>query len=493
MHADPACDALDPPVVSNNRARHPARDHLRLASARTVLSVASLCWVATFAQPTAASTPTPFQGSATIVGGRNVAGANGARYRLPGDIRITLGPNAEAGIAAQPQMLALKSGKRTPTYSVFLSSGKVDVDVPDASGGAVAIAGPADVRVIVQRGHVATLAAGHDMYALSSKYPLLVSQKDRLSTLAPGVIRQFSRVTAPSDHPALEAPRWLTGHQVRLAIPDAARVSDLSWSAVAGAETYAVELWRSDDGQLVGEYAGKSTSIGQTVPPLTSGNYRFVVRATDRFGLPGLESLPLLIRIVGVDVPPGAQLKPDARIELAPTQTIQLNNADGLSLTRSRERVKRPASEPVGMVDGQPTPIMIHGDDASAPCMVWLLPGKTPVSAHAGPKWVIWPQQTVTLEVHWTDGLGNRLGPHVEPVVNVFVGIEPVDVTWEKQPEYWRAVLAPQPGHGPWVVRLEVRDQQGGLLARDFVEVEQRPRHRYFSASASLADLTSIR
>ena len=494
MHTDRDCKALDPPVVSGSRALRPRRDHLRLCGARPALSVVLLAAFATFAPQTAANNqPTPFQGSVATVGGRNVAGAEGARYHLPGGIGVTLSPNAEASIAAQPQMLALKSGKRTPTYSVFLSSGRVDVDIPDTGAGAVAVAGPADVRVIAQRGHVSTLASGHDMYVLSAKYPLLVSQKDRLSTLASGVVRRFSRSTSPDDHPALSAPKWLTGRQVWLAIPTAAHISDFTWSGVPGAEAYTVELRRAQDGQLLGEYMEKSTNVGQTLPSLNAGNYQLVVRATDKLGLPGLESSPLRIQVVGVQVPAGAQLKADARIELAPTQTIQLNNADGLSLTRSREHVKRPASEPVGISDGQPTPIMIHGEDSMSPCLVWLVPGKTPVSAHAGPKWVTWPQQTVTLEVRWTDALGNRLAPEIEPAVSVFVGIEPVDVTWDKQPEYWRAVLAPQPGRGPWVVRLEVRDQQGGLLARDFVEVEQRPRHRSFTASAGLANLSPTR
>jgi hypothetical protein len=486
MYTDRDREVLDPPVVFGKETSVSTLNRPRLGMTH-IVSALSLLFVSFVAQPTNASTPlAPFEGSATIIAGRNVAGREGARYRLPEGIQIALGPHAEASIASQPQMLALKAGKRTPTYSVFLSSGSVDVQIPDATGGAVAVAGPADVRVIAQRGRVSTLASGHDMYALSTKYPLLVSQKDRLSTLPPGVVRQFSGSTPPADHPALSAPQWLAGRPVWLALPTAVRLSNFAWSAVPGAEFYRVVLSRENSGQTVAQFVAKSTRLGDELPPVTAGNYHLVVRATDRLGLPGLESSPFRIQVVGVEVPPGAQLKPDARIELAPTQTIQLNNAEGLSLTRSRERAKRPASAPVGVVDGQPTPLVIQGEDSSSPCLVWLLPSRTPVTAHAGPKWAIWPQQTVVLEVRWTDGLGNRLGLKVEPVVNVFVGIEPVDVVWDKEPDYWRAVLPPQPGHGPWVVRLEVRDQQGGLLARDFVEVTERPRHRAHAASASL-------
>jgi hypothetical protein len=280
-------------------------------------------------------------------------------------------------------------------------------------------------------------------------------------------------------------------------MPEAAHVSNFAWSAVTGAQSYTIELRQAEGGQLVGEFTEKSTTLGESLPPLAVGNYLLFVRATDELGLPGLVSAPLRLQIVGIEVPPGAKLKPDARIELSQSQTIQLSNANGLSLTRSRERVKRRASEPIGIDDGKPTPILIHGDEhgdeSATPCLMWLLPSKNPVSAQVGPKWVIWPHESVDLEVKWTDAQGHRLAPDVEPVVGVFVGIEPVDVVWDKQMDIWRAKLTPQSGHGPWVVRLEVHDQRGGLLARDFVEVEGRPKRRSFEVSASVANLSPTR
>ncbi len=351
MFTDRAHALLDPPVVSSGEAAGYSQKPKWRRNLRALLPICSLALpVVTHQSANAAAPLTPFQGSVSVIEGRNIAGTQGARYRLPGGIRVFLSPNAEATIAAQPQMLALTAGKRTPTYSVFLSSGRVDVDIPDTDAGAVAVAGPADVRVIAKRGQVSTLAAAHNMYAFSAKYPLLVSQKERLSTLSPGIVRQFSRVMPPTDHPALEAPQWLAGRQVWLAIPAAAQVSDFAWSPVLGAHSYTVELLRADDGQLLREFTESSTAIAESLPPLTAGNYQLVVRALDELGLPGLQSAPLRLQIVGVEVPPGAKFHPDARIELSQTQTIQLNNADGLSLTRSGERVKRRASEPVGHI-----------------------------------------------------------------------------------------------------------------------------------------------
>jgi hypothetical protein len=395
-------------------------------------------------------------------------------------------PNSEATVAAQPQMLALTGAKRTPTYSVFLKQGRVDIDIPASAAGAVAVAGPGDVRVICQHGSSAVSATGRSSFVWTEKYPLLVSVKERLSKLQPGVVRKFAPNANPEDYKMAEAPRWLSGRRIWLAMPDRVKVSEFTWSSVAGAAYYRVELRDTSTGALVSDASQKDTTIRDSLPPLVPGNYQLFVRAIDRNNMPGglSESLPL--QIVGVDVPAGAKLQPDARIEMSRSQTIQLKNAAGLSLKRATERTARPASEPIGIVNGRPTPLMIQDKDSSNACLVWLLPSQSPVVAYVGPKWVIWPHESVDLEVHWTDGTGRRLPADVEPTVMVYVGIEPIDVAWNKEGDIWKAHLGPQPGHGPWVVRLEIRDQTGALLARDFVEVEKRPRRGYLAASVEL-------
>jgi hypothetical protein len=494
MYTYGACARKDLPDISSEKNARLLKTTASWVKWRAILPICCLLGpLAVEQRAFAGSELSPVQGRASIVNGRSIAGSEGALYRLPGGIRIALGPNAEASLAAQPQMLALTSGKRTPTFSVFLRSGRVDVDIPEKTFGAVAVAGPSDVRVIARRGRSSTLASGQSLYTLSEKYPLLVSQKERLATLAPGMVRQYSKNEPPTDRPALSAPRWLAGRQVWLALPEVAKISDFAWSPVNGATFYTVELRQAETGDLLGGFQQISTKIGETLPPLGPGNYQLSVRASDGIGLPGLNSAPLRLQIVGVNVPTGATLQPDARIELSRSQTVQLKNAEGLSLKRSRERLTRPASEPVGIADGRPTPILIQGKDLGAPCLIWLLPSQTPVSAHVGPKWVFWPHESVELEVRWSDSGGRRLSPDVEPTVTVLVGVEPVDVTWDKQTDVWHANLAPQPGRGPWVVRLEVHDQLGALLARDFVEVKQQPKRHAVAALTSFADAPPAR
>ncbi len=419
-------------------------------------------------------------------GARRLGGEQNPQYELPGGIRVSLTAATDATVTAQPQMLALTSGKRTPTYSVFLRRGRVDVDIPASAAGAVAVAGPAEVRVICQRGASSVLALGRATYVSTERHPLLVSQNERLSKLQPGVVRKFSGALPPEDYKATEAPNWVAGRRVWLAMPERAEVAGFTWSNVVGASSYRLELREATTGDLIAHHGQTETTLRNVLPPLGPGNYHLYVRAFDRNGMPGALSSPFSLQIVGVDVPPGAELKPDARIEMSRSQTIQLKNAAGLSLKRATERTARPASEPVGIANGKPTPLMIQGRDNSEACLMWLLPRRSPVAAYAGPKWVIWPNESVELEVRWTDTAGHRLPADVEPTVTVYVGIEPIDVTWTKEGDIWRANLGAQPGYGPWVVRLEIRDQAGTLLARDFVEVERRQRRRYVAASSDL-------
>jgi hypothetical protein len=252
---------------------------------------------------------------------------------------------------------------------------------------------------------------------------------------------------------------------------------------VQGARAYRIELRKAVDDALIARFTQSESRVENRLPDLVAGDYHLLVRAIDADDIPGAISAPLVLKVVGVAVPEGAKLQPDARIEMQRSQTVQLTNADGLSLKRATERKVRPANEPVGIANGQATPLMIHDHDTTNACLVWLLPSQSPIVAYVGPKWAVWPHEAINLRVQWADRSGHRLPSDVEPKVSVYVGIRPVEVVWDKQPDVWHAKLDAQPGPGPWVIRLEVRDQTGELLARDFLEVVERPRRQFVAES----------
>jgi hypothetical protein len=488
-HARPWRSVLVPPSLRMPKGFGIAP---RWALVAATLSAFLVSWAIT-RRVSAETDRVPSQGTLVSDGARKIAGVHGAQYQLPGGAIVTLAPGSEATIIAKPQLLILTGGKRTPTYSVYLKSGRLDANIPRSATSAILVASPADVRVVCEKGLSVVSAANRSSFVWTEKYPLLVSQKERLSRLKPGPVRKYTANAPPVDYDSAKAPRWLTGRRIWLAMPDQVKITDFSWSTVAEAERYRVELREDATGTLIAESDQKETTLHELLPMLSPGNYQLVVRALDVNNMPGNLSAPLLVQVVGVDVPPGARLQPGGRIEISESQTIQFRNADGLSLKRANEHTLRPASEPIGIVNGNPTPLLIQGSDGSDACLVWLLPKKSPVTAYVGPKWAVWPHESVDLEVRWTDASGRRLPDDVKPAVIVYVGLEAVDVKWNKNGDLWRAHLNPLPGQGPCVVRLEIRDEGGAILARDFVEVQRRKEHpyRYWATSANLTNPTT--
>jgi hypothetical protein len=57
----------------------------------------------------------------------------------------------------------------------------------------------------------------------------------------------------------------------------------------------------------------------------------------------------------------------------------------------------------------------------------------------------------------------------------VLLGIDELAVSWRQQGTSFITEVPPQGGEGPWIVRVEVEDQYGHLLGRDFVEISRTP------------------
>jgi hypothetical protein len=57
----------------------------------------------------------------------------------------------------------------------------------------------------------------------------------------------------------------------------------------------------------------------------------------------------------------------------------------------------------------------------------------------------------------------------------VTLGVRPMDVAFRHRNGGLSAKVYPQAGAGPWVMRVDVRDQFGMPLGRDFVEIIRGP------------------
>jgi hypothetical protein len=115
----------------------------------------------------------------------------------------------------------------------------------------------------------------------------------------------------------------------------------------------------------------------------------------------------------------------------------------------------------------------VPGDHFEA--KLWLVPRQVRARVEFGPKVPVWPHDQLEIRVRVEEvNASGAIAAADEVRARVLLGLEPVDVAFVRDGNILRGVLPPQSGKGPWVVRVEVQDQTGTELGRDFIEVARR-------------------
>jgi len=104
-----------------------------------------------------------------------------------------------------------------------------------------------------------------------------------------------------------------------------------------------------------------------------------------------------------------------------------------------------------------------------------VLPPAIATSVFVGPKFAHWPGDRLRVEVKIEGSSPGAPPAWITPRFRVQLGIDDLPVTWSQIGDTYVTEIPPQGGEGPWIVRVEVEDQYGHLLGRDFVEIAQRP------------------
>jgi hypothetical protein len=403
-------------------------------------------------------------------------------FRLPGGGTIRMFADTEASLLTDPQSLMLLPGKKTTTYSIILRRGPVEIDLPETGAKtlAVAVGTPSDTRVVTMSGRMRLRADGRNVVAVSYSGLTTVTQGSRFARLPNGVKRVYLGKTGTNEQELLPATTWVGGRRVWLATREDVKISGYTWSPVSGAAGYAVSLTETSTGKaLARTYVTEPIFQGGDVTA-SPGRFELRIAAVDRDGFVSPDHRQIDLRVVGVSLPPLAEVRKNDTIVLGADQQVSLVSAEGLTLTTADHRGNVPASSAFGLERQDRASILIHPPGGGDPSTLTLVRRENLVTAWVGPKTVTWPLDDVELRVELADHHGKPLSPRIEPVAKVMLGIEPMQVEWVKEGPTWRALLPAQTGHGPWVVRLEIVDQYGGLIGRDFVEVErsQPPRKK---------------
>lgn len=415
-------------------------------------------------------------GKMTRLQGQWVTKSKTAELGLPGGGRIYFHNDTEARALTDPQSLAWLPGKKTPTYSIILRRGLIDIDVPNENPEriAVAVGTPTQVRMVTLSGQSSIKVVGRDVIVVCHSGLTTISQGTTLVRLPVAVKRVYQVQGGFVDRPLIDAPRWVGGRRVWIAnTGTSVPISGYTWAPVEGASGYIVSLREFASRRTITQEHVSLPMVESFQQPLGPGKYELDVAAIDNDGVPSRNRIRLPVTVVGLDVPGGAVVLPNNTVMIGAEQQVRLTYADGLTLTNAAHESGVAGTEPFGLEGLDRASILIHPPGGGDTSTLTLVRREPLVSTWVGPKLASWPNDPIDLQVSFVDGRGTPTPRSIEPTVRVLVGVDVVEPAWHKQSSFWRAQLPPMKGGGPWVVRLEVFDQHGVIIGRDFVEISK--------------------
>jgi len=125
----------------------------------------------------------------------------------------------------------------------------------------------------------------------------------------------------------------------------------------------------------------------------------------------------------------------------------------------------------ISLLSGEPLTLHLRQAGDTRMLTLRVLPQQLATTVSVGPKRARWPGDNVKLEVKVAGATAGSPATPLAPRLRVLLGIDEFPVTWTRRGDTYTAEIPPQQGAGPWIVRVEVEDQYGHMLGRDFVEI----------------------
>ncbi|MBE7480940.1 MAG: hypothetical protein HS104_13285 [Polyangiaceae bacterium] len=419
--------------------------------------------------------PSLDRGTAVARAGASVAGAEGAEWSLPGGCRVVAQPGAVLRVLHVPQPLQLGAGATVPGYTLIVKSGKVEVRVPPRAKSAVVVVAPRQLSAIVRTG-VFRIAASPTQTALAnaggeSTYSVAGGA---FRALAPSFV-YAAEGSSGAERPLVSPPRSIRGKRVLITSGPSAELGKLSWEPVEGAVGYRADL--SKDGKALASIDTSGSTLERELPALAPGSYRLRISAYDASGIVSGQAAEVDVRVVGMELPAGAYTDSRGTVRLPRGQKVRFLGAEGLEMTYGGDRFVR-AAETVGLYRNERTTVHLRIPGTYDFATARLEPRTVRARIEIGPRRAHWPKDPIVIRVRLEDPSGEPIPASIEAKPRVLVGVREIDVPFTAQGGWLRAVVKPQAGAGPWVVRVSVEDGAEQPLGYDFVEIAKAPPSR---------------
>jgi hypothetical protein len=411
------------------------------------------------------------------------SGTGPLTLRLANGGLIELSPGSVLALVGTTDVVLGAEGKRS-AERIDLRHGEIRIQmpVPKRGPGSTVVVGAGEVLVgagasatlrVRALPRLGSLEGGLTVAAYSGV--ARVATRGAFKTVTEGqVVELRADQPVPPSKPLAAGPAWAAetgpgGGPLAIITDDAAtRSLSVRFATLAGVTGYDAEIAR--DEAFADVIATLALPPGQGVletPPLTAGRYFARVRTRGPEGLPGEPGPTRLLRIARAMLPGGGAAE-GGRFVLPPARLLTWDDPSGLEVSMGRVGFKQ-ASAVALVPKDRPVDarVRLTGEPAFIPFTVAARSVRAEVDL--GPKRAIWPFDPVEITVHVVDPDGTA--PPVEPRLTVKVNLTEVPVEWWRRGDVWKATLPPQIPPGPWVVRVEAKDEHGNELGRGHLEV----------------------
>jgi hypothetical protein len=385
-----------------------------------------------------------------------VAGPQGASLELVEGARLQLDPGARLRFGRTFKLpMGSTADTIIPTRVLMLDSGRMEASLL-AKHFALFVETPRKLRSILLAGALTALVALDDGWKWKG---LPEGSMQIVSDVRPDGYRRS--LLAATEAPVLSRSLMLSG-----AGADAETL--LAWPALAQAVGYEVQF-HAADARLVRSERTKDLRLA--IAELEPGQYQIAVRGVDDSGIFGPPSAPAVLNVVGLDIPKTASRGPRGEVRLQANQRVSFVGAEGLLVAYLGLDDFLPAPKSVGLVARRPISLVLRHPESGETVRLDLEPltVRAQISFARHPQ--SWPNEGLEVAVRLVDERGDPVPENFPVSCRVTVNIQPVEPTWERGGSVLRTRLERPTGPAPWMVRLDVLDENGASLGMDFSEV----------------------
>jgi hypothetical protein len=266
----------------------------------------------------------------------------------------------------------------------------------------------------------------------------------------------------------------VAGQRLWFSAGEPIEVSGFDFAPVARAKRYELRLRTPDGSAEQLRRVGGATRLSEAFVGLLPGRYELTLRSLDADGIAGAWSAPEPVRVVGVTLPPGGYSSA-GDIFIGKGQEVRFSNTEGLEMTYEGAGRYVPASEAVTLYRGETTVVSFRVPGSVYPTTARLRPRGVFAHVAIGPRRAVWPKDSVQIVIELRSKAGEAVPQWLELKTDVKLGIEPLEVAFTRDGNRLIGTVPPPERPGPWVLRVEVKDQFGSLLGRDFLEIASAP------------------